>query len=84
MPGRHTPDAVRAFGDVRVEIGRQPTGWLITIVDAGGRCLVRTPAEGTLDEAKAKAERLVGYLPTGPWHSATEGDGARYGVREAV
>ncbi|MDP1570218.1 MAG: hypothetical protein Q8L86_09460 [Vicinamibacterales bacterium] len=64
------PDAVRTFGDVRAELHRRDAGWMIVIADVRGLCLVRTSAEGTLAEAKAKAERLVGYLPTAPWLEA--------------
>lgn len=57
----------RAFGDVHAALGWRDGRWQISITDASDRAVILTSAEGALAEAQAKAERLVGYLPTGPW-----------------
>jgi hypothetical protein len=57
----------RTFGDVHVTLRWSGGQWLITISDGAGRCLLETTADSGLDEAKAKAERLVGYSGTTAW-----------------
>lgn len=57
----------RMFGDTCAAVAAVGGAWEIAITDATSRCVIATEADGSLAEAQAKAERLVGYTPTGPW-----------------